>query len=82
MTDGDSLNWMLAGSRPALLEGFWNSPARGAHPLGWGVSGMMRDLAQPLVESLFATSTPNDEHYMMDGYSYAAPSLFEPHAHN
>ena len=36
---------------------------------------MMRDLAQPLVESLFATSTPNDEHYMMDGFLRRAEPL-------
>jgi len=79
MTDGDALDFTLAGARPGLLEGFWNDPKRGEFPISWGLAGHMRDLIQPTVESLYATSTVNDSHFLQDGYGYGAPSLFSRH---
>ena len=74
LTDGDALDFTLAGNEPSKLV-FWADPNRGKFPIGWSASGQMRDLIQPLMESIYAEATPNDEHFTMDGYGYFAPSL-------
>ena len=74
LTDGDALDYTLAGNEPSKLV-FWADPNRGKFPIGWSASGQMRDLIQPLIESLYAEATPFDEHFTMDGYGYGAPSL-------
>ena len=74
LTDGDALDYTLAGNEPSKLV-FWADPNRGNFPIAWSASGQMRDLIQPLMESIYHEATPNDEHFMMDGYGYFAPSL-------
>ena len=79
LTDGDALDFTLAGTQPSMLT-FWADPNRGKFPFGWAASGQMRDLIQPLMESFYAEATPSDEHFMMDGYGYFAPSLMSEEA--
>jgi hypothetical protein len=73
MNDGDGLDYWLSGQQPGGLSGFWNDRRRGSLPLGWGMSGQFRDLAQPVVESLYAnasrTARGYDDFFMQDGYS-------------
>ena len=79
LTDGDALDYTLGGNEPSKLT-FWADPSRGKFPIGWSASGQMRDLIQPLMESVYAEATPFDEHFTMDGYGYGAPSLMSEEA--
>ena len=78
-TDGDALDYTMAGMVPNKLT-FWADPARGKFPVGWSLSGQMRDLIQPLIESLLTEANPTDENFMMDGWGYFAPSLMTAEA--
>lgn len=80
MQDGDGLDFWLSGQTPGMLSGFWDSEVRGSVPIGWGLSGQFRDLAQPLVESLYAdasrTAKGYDDFFEQDGYGYFSVGLF------
>jgi hypothetical protein len=43
LTDGDALDYTLAGTEPSKLT-FWADPNRGKFPIGWSASGQMRKL--------------------------------------
>ena len=79
--DGDGIDFELGGEAPGMMSGFWDKAVRSTVPIGWGISGQFRDLAQPVVESLYADASRNgtrgyDDFFMQDGYGYASPSLF------
>jgi hypothetical protein len=84
MHDGDGIDFELGGERPGMLTGFWDTPVRGSLPIGWGLSGQFRDLAQPIVESLYASAARNsagyDDFFMQDGYGYFHPESLSPAA--
>jgi hypothetical protein len=81
MQDGDGLDFELGGETPGMMSGFWETKDRGQVPIGWGLSGQFRDLAQPVVESLYANASRNglegyDDFFLQDGYGYFHPGSF------
>lgn len=85
MHDGDGIDFELGSERPGMLTGFWDRAGRGTVPIGWGVSGQFRDLAQPVVESLYEDAARNgaagyDDFFMQDGYGYFHPETFSEEA--
>ena len=85
MHDGDGLDFELGGETPGMMSGFWDTQDRGRVPIGWGLSGQFRDLAQPVVESLYADAARNgadgyDDFFLQDGYGYFHPGSFSTDA--
>ena len=81
MHDGDGLDFELGGETPGMMSGFWDTQDRGQVPIGWGLSGQFRDLAQPIVEALYANASRNgsegyDDFFLQDGYGYFHPGSF------
>jgi hypothetical protein len=81
MHDGDGLDFELGGETPGMMSAFWDTNDRGRVPIGWGLSGQFRDLAQPVVESLYADASRDgleayDDFFLQDGYGYFHPGSF------
>jgi len=76
MSDGDNVQWLMGDFLFSAERSWWNSPARGRFPMGWG--GCLADLAQLCPYALrhvARTATPRDDMVLLGG-GYYYPDLF------
>lgn len=79
ITDGDN---MVVPIHQYPTEGFWNSPTRGALPLGWSMGVSLSTLAPGIWEYYRSTVSHNDEIVSIMGIAYVhASTLPEPEAY-
>jgi hypothetical protein len=71
MTDGDNVQWLMGDFPFGGEKAWWNSPARGKFPMGWGTCAA--DLAQLCpyaLTHLVGTATPRDDLVLLGGGYY------------
>jgi len=76
MTDGDNVQWLMGDFQFGAEQSWWNSPARGKFPMGWGAC--LADVAQLCpyaLRNLIRTASPRDDLVLMGG-GYYYPDLF------
>lgn len=72
-SDGDNNQWFI--NSFLTHSSYWENQYAGTFNLGWGMSPVMCDLAQPVVEYLYDTATTKDNFVAMSPNGYAYPSL-------
>jgi hypothetical protein len=76
MTDGDNVQWLMGEFQFSGERAWWNSPARGKFPMGWGTCAP--DLAQLCpyaLRNLVRTAKLTDDLVLLGG-GYYYPDLF------